>query len=154
MASASQNRENEIVNLLCVNGKGWNIDLFEEKNDILHTLCANCGSVCKDAVELGCDHEDIDIFLYCNGCLMELMNKNNGNCPINNHPKGIISKNRATRRLIAKCTVLCPYSIEYKQRNKNIIDTNNGNENDEKEGIIAIINNNILKGCNFKGQMS
>lgn len=48
-------------------------------------LCANCNSVCCDAVELGCDHQDNEIFPYCNECLSELIKNSDGLCPIKKH---------------------------------------------------------------------
>eukprot|EP01084_Bolivina_argentea_P029393 54570_1 len=154
--------EKQLIKLLQDDNRGWKTDLFENTNGILHALCARCGSVCKDAVELDCEHDDEVIFLHCADCLQELISKNNGNCPINNHINPIIARSRATRRLISKCIMLCPYSIQYQQRaiqykndiqNNQIIVTDNGF--DEKEGIQPHINNNSsIKGCNFKGTIN
>eukprot|EP01084_Bolivina_argentea_P284207 486998_1 len=150
MAELVVNQENELIKLFQINGKGWKLDLFENENQLTHVLCAHCSSICRDAVELGCDHDDVDIFLHCNDCLSELICNNNTNCPINNHLNPIIIPSRSTRRLISKSILLCPFSIQYKQKNNNyncdqqIIDTNNS---EQKEGL----NEQTIKGCKFKG---
>eukprot|EP01084_Bolivina_argentea_P284206 486997_1 len=155
MAESKDAVENDLIKLLQTDGKGWNYDLFENENEILHALCKHCGCVCMEAVELGCEHEDKDIYLYCNKCLKNIIRNNNRNCPINNHLNPIICRNRSIRRLISKCVILCPYSVKYKQKmifknrnieNDQIIDTNNNF--DEQEGINAP---KITLGCNFKG---
>eukprot|EP01084_Bolivina_argentea_P050203 92308_1 len=146
--SLLENEETKkLVKLLQIDGKGWKIDLFENENCVLHALCAKCGLVCRDAVELGCEHSNSQIFLHCNDCLNKLIVNNNGNCPINNHPNPITFKNRATRGLISESTILCPYSMKYKRKMNKIEETNNNFE--EKEGM----NEDIIKGCNFKGTM-
>eukprot|EP01084_Bolivina_argentea_P270719 460396_1 len=157
MAELTEIKENELCTLLQNDEKGWKVNLFEDQNNILHALCANCGGVCRDPVELACDHIDNDISLHCKQCMTDLIDINSGNCPINNHSNPIVVKNRAMKRLIVKSMVLCPYSIEYKQRilseinieNAEIIDTNGA---DEKEGMNPMILSEI-KGCNFKGQI-
>eukprot|EP01083_Nonionella_stella_P235259 827431_1 len=50
-----------ILSLLQVNGNGWNVSLFEDQNE----LCGNCKEVSRDAVELGCDHDD-DVIMMMN----------------------------------------------------------------------------------------
>ena len=103
------------------NNNGWKLSLFEDQTKISHALCAKCHSICCDAVELGCDeHEDDDeeVYLYCKNCLRDIINKNNQQCPINNHDDPIISSNRAIRRTILKSIVFCPYSVHYKKIEK------------------------------------
>eukprot|EP01084_Bolivina_argentea_P303108 523263_1 len=145
----------EIMSLLKTDDKGFNTTLFVNKNNAL--LCESCNLVCCDAVELGCDHDDDDdICSYCNVCLKALIKNNNQNCPINNHKSPIIFPLRSVRRQIWKASVICPYSKQYIQMNNNnnkeIIDTNC---NDEKEGIVPNQNNNnnIINGCDFKGNL-
>eukprot|EP01084_Bolivina_argentea_P179783 310641_1 len=148
---------NDLLSILKSNNKGWNISLFANEHEWTHNICNACGDVCCNAVELGCNHEDKDIYLYCSNCLTQTIKDNNNNCPINNHCEPIIIPNRSTRRQISKLIVYCPYSIKYKQHN--ILKQNNGViidtvGNDEKEGISHNYNiKNIIKmqGCNWKG---
>ena len=109
-----------LLNLLKVDKRGWNICLFEDNSKIRACLCNHCKSVCRDAVELGCDHEDKDIFTYCNSCLSDLIQNNNDKCPINNHENPIIFSLRSNRRQILTSIVICPYSVEFKQMSKEI----------------------------------
>eukprot|EP01084_Bolivina_argentea_P275636 470107_1 len=153
-ASNSQ-LNNEIISLLKVDNKGWNVALFTDK--ITNFLCENCDLVCCDAVELGCDHEDDDICSHCKECLNQLIKENNGKCPIDGHDNPEIFPVRSMRRQISKSIVICPYSKQYMQKvkykNNQIIDTA---DNDEKEGIIAPENNNQnnnIKGCQFEGTL-
>eukprot|EP01084_Bolivina_argentea_P278835 476538_1 len=148
--------DDEIISVLKVGNCGWNVLLFENEMRISVALCAVCNNVCVDAVELGCDHNEDDIYLYCNNCLKILINKSNGTCPINKHIDPIISSNRATRRQVSKATVICPYSTEFKHSvntqeqniaavndDKLIIDTLNKFENEEKEGNKQLEDENI-----------
>eukprot|EP01084_Bolivina_argentea_P255345 429457_1 len=128
----------EVQSLLKVDNKGWNIALFDESIKISSCLCAHFGSVCVDAVELGCDHdENDDIFLHCKSCLMDLIKDNGNKCMISGHNNPPLSVVRAARRQISKSMVVCPYSKQFKIRNsmqKNdnaqVVDT----LGDEKEG--------------------
>eukprot|EP01084_Bolivina_argentea_P224192 379170_1 len=146
----------ELLSLLKIDEKGWNIALFE--NNVKHCLCAHCGSVCCDAVELGCEHEEDDIFLYCKCCLSELIRDNDNKCMITSHINPPLIAARATRRQISKSTVMCLYSREYKLKNaikKNdvgqIIDT----PTDEKEGHQSVpIKENENNICQWKGTLS
>ena len=100
---------------------------------------------CCIAVELGCEHWEDDICLYCDYCLKDLIKDNNGNCAI------IIIPSRATRKKICKSIINCPYSLKYKQKQENNNNNNNGGQLidtvglDEKESIIPFVLNN--KGC-------
>ncbi len=88
-------------------GKGWNCALFINKDKMDEYKCKSCNNICKDCVELGCDHDDIDIELYCNYCLKTLINSNNQTCPINSkHINPPIQSNRAIRKQILKLKVL------------------------------------------------
>eukprot|EP01084_Bolivina_argentea_P285179 488983_1 len=124
--------KNEIVPLLKIGDRGWDIKLFEEETKMSTCICANCNGICCDAVELGCDHEDDDIFLYCNGCLNDLITTNDNKCPINKHNNPNIISNRSIRKQISKAIVTCPYSITYKTKgvqmdgNANVVDTMGG----------------------------
>eukprot|EP01084_Bolivina_argentea_P109524 195794_1 len=155
--------ENEIISILKINGKGWNIKLFEDETKATTCLCASCDGVCCDAVELDCDHEDEDIYLYCKPCLSDLIKQNNNKCPINSHDNPAITSSRASRRQISKSLVICPYSSKYKSKqnvlvndnNQQIVDTIGG---DEKEGIqyqnIEIYDNDHKNiGCEWKGTL-
>ena len=55
--------------MLCIDGTGWDVNLFENLNNIELFLCKSCGNVCRDAAELGCDHDDELIDIYCHKCL-------------------------------------------------------------------------------------
>ena len=174
MASAESDQKNDgedveivvsLLNLLKVDGKGWNIALFEDKMKITACICHHCKSVCRDAVELGCDHEDDEIFTYCEMCLSNLVEDSNGKCPIDGHENPIIFASRAMRRQISKSTVICPYSEEFKQinddnakdklsHNQSVIDTpgNNNDNNQNKEGYVEGMTGNI-NGCIWKGTL-
>eukprot|EP01084_Bolivina_argentea_P014337 26773_1 len=104
-------------------GNGWNCEIFINKDKMDEYKCQSCGNICKDCVELGCDHQDNDIELYCNNCLKILINLNNSTCPINSkHKNPIISSNRAIRKQILKLQVICPNSLKNDNIN-NIYDT-------------------------------
>eukprot|EP01084_Bolivina_argentea_P291551 501093_1 len=164
----SQDSSTEIVNkMLKVDGRGWNISLFEDAHQVSNCLCAHCGTVCCDTVELGCDHNENDIFLYCHICLSELIKKNDNKCMINGHYNPPLDAARAIRRQISKSIVACPYSTIFKTRNtfkKNnddaeVIDTLGGY--DEKEGhipaAVAQLGNDVVKleqKCEWKGILS
>eukprot|EP01084_Bolivina_argentea_P078656 142741_1 len=166
----SADSSTEIVNkMLKVDGRGWNISLFEDVNKISICLCAHCGAVCCDTVELGCDHNEDDIFLYCHICLSELIKNNDNKCMISGHNNPPLDAARSIRRQISKAIVICPYSIIFKTRNnlkKNqnnnaeVIDTLGGY--DEKEGVqipaaAAQPGNDVVKleqKCEWKGILS
>eukprot|EP01083_Nonionella_stella_P182060 653978_1 len=145
-----------LISLLKVNDNGWNVLLFQDQNVINASLCGNCKDVCRDAVELGCDHDDSDIVLFCNACLNNLISTNGNKCPINQHVDPIISPVRSSRRQILNSPIICPYSIQYKKRNKK---TNIQNEvvmdtigSDQKEGVIAPPAD--MNGCEWKGTLN
>eukprot|EP01084_Bolivina_argentea_P290225 498464_1 len=104
-----------ILSLIKVNDQGWNISLFED-NTISNELCNHCKSVCCDAVELGCDHIDENVYLYCSKCLYKLIENNDAKCPINSHSNPIVTHVRSVRRHILQSTVVCPYSFKYKHK--------------------------------------
>eukprot|EP01084_Bolivina_argentea_P174940 302991_1 len=161
----AQAAKKETVSLLKVNNKGWKVDLFKDQNAIIHDLCENCGSVCCDPVELGCDHKDDDIYLYCRQCLSQLIADNNGKCTVDGHSDPVIIASRATRKKISKAIVYCPYSIQYKTVIKEVIN-NNGNVidtlgADEKEGVqpqLPLQNENKISlhksACLWKGSLN
>ena len=129
----------ELASLLKVDGNGYELDLFKDRDQLRQNLCNRCHAVCCDPVELGCDHDDEQIFIYCSGWLSQLIDESGQKCPINGHPNPEVFASRSIRRQIAKATVLCPYSIEFKQRvrvqqaelgNAHVVDTLG---DDEKE---------------------
>eukprot|EP01084_Bolivina_argentea_P297860 513226_1 len=156
--------DKDVVSLLKIDDRGWNISLFEDKNRISASLCEYCKSVCCDAVELGCDHDDNEICSYCKECLIDLVKHNENKCPINQHDNPVISPVRSVRRQILKSLVICPYSIKYKQQQLKMNDKNNdGNVvdtigYDEKEGIAPQNNedknNKNIEGCNWTGTLN
>eukprot|EP01083_Nonionella_stella_P166339 555887_1 len=163
MAQSSQpagwSLSKHLIALLKVNDNGWNVSLFQNQNVVDTALCGNCKEVCRDAVELGCDHDDDDaIVLFCDSCLKDLISTNGNKCPINQHLDPILSPVRSARRQILKSAVLCPYSVEYKRRNKNV---NIDNEVvmdtigcDQKEGApVAAASDDIVDGCQWKGTL-
>ena len=117
--SKSGSGEEEILQLLQIDNKGWNISLFEDDITIRACLCSHCGNVCKDASELGCDHEDDEICLYCKLCLQQAIEDTDYKCIINGHPDPTISPARATRRQILKSMVICPFNPKFKIKNDN-----------------------------------
>eukprot|EP01083_Nonionella_stella_P313777 1127863_1 len=148
-----------LVSLLRVNENGWNVSLFQKQNIVDTALCGNCNEVCRGAVELGCDHDDKEIVLFCNSCLKDLISTNDNKCPINQHLDPIVSPVRSLRRQILQSSVICPYSVEYKRRNKNanidnqvVMDTIGG---DQKEGApVAAASDEIIDGCTeWKGTL-
>eukprot|EP01084_Bolivina_argentea_P217898 369881_1 len=147
----------EFTSFLKINNQGWNSKIFVNQNNILSFLCTNCQSICCDAVELGCDHNDSDIFLYCSTCLKLLINKNRNKCPINSHENPIITIPRSTRRQISNSIVICPNSTIFLQKhhhkndNLQVIDTSNNHN--EKEGCSINIDDNTSKGCDWKGTL-
>ena len=157
-----QQLQDELLSILRSDGKGWDIGLFEDKIKITTCLCHHCGSVCDKAVELGCDHEDNDIFIHCNNCLSDLIQDNDGKCPINKHENPIIAPSRAIRRQISKSTVICPYSTQYAQQQKlgknirnlpqQIMDTIECNDDEGKEEGMVVNNKKI--GCEWKGTLN
>eukprot|EP01083_Nonionella_stella_P016021 44796_1 len=102
-----------LISLLKVNDNGWNVSLFEDQNELNRSLCGNCKEVCRDAVELGCDHDDDAIVLFCDSCLKDLISTNGNKCPINQHFDPIVSTVRSARRQILKTAVFCTYSTQY-----------------------------------------
>ena len=150
MASEEHKAEDEettmLLNLLKFDNKGWNMALFQDKMKITTCICQHCKAICRDAVELGCDHKDDEIFTYCEICLSNIVEDKNGKCPINNHDNPIIFSSRSMRRQISKSIVICPYSAEFIQMNKHnmnekvpdnqqIMDTP-GHENQMNEGNV------------------
>ena len=132
---AAEHKEAELheLSLLKEDGKGWKMSLFED--DVSKLLCAHCGSVPCNAAELGCDHDDDDILMYCHQCLRDVIQQNGGKCPLDGHSEPVISPSRASRRQISRSSVFCPYSRAYKQRavridhgNGQIVDTVGGDE--------------------------
>eukprot|EP01084_Bolivina_argentea_P046596 85812_1 len=107
----SEETETQIVNkMLKIDVRGWNISIFDDINKVSNYLCAHCGAVCCDAVELGCDHdEDDEILLYCKTCLTELVTDNENKCMISGHYNPPLDAVRANRRQILKAIVICPY---------------------------------------------
>mmetsp|Transcript_38967 Transcript_38967/g.62215 ORF Transcript_38967/g.62215 Transcript_38967/m.62215 type:complete len:496 (+) Transcript_38967:102-1589(+) len=149
-----------IVQTLKREKKGWDLPLFECSQKVSNQRCEHCKSVCCDAVELGCDHDDNDVFLYCHQCLNEMIQNHNNQCPINGHKNPIISPNRVSRRQILKSTVFCPYSSTYmlrkkqmtnlEQMNDQIIDTIGADAIDQKEGQKPTEDENQ---CGWKGTL-
>ena len=93
--------EEAIGFMLKLNNKGWKPSLFTNGKTMKNSLCPICGGVCCAAVELGCDHNDNEIFSYCNDCLSSLIKtKHNGKCPLTNHTDPIIIPIRSLRRQI------------------------------------------------------
>eukprot|EP01083_Nonionella_stella_P277180 942296_1 len=104
MAQSSQpagwSLSKHLIALLKVNDNGWLLSLFEDQNELNRSLCGNCKEVCRDAVELGCDHKDNEIVLFCNACLKDLISTNGNKCPINQHLDPIVSPVRSLRSQI------------------------------------------------------
>eukprot|EP01084_Bolivina_argentea_P131836 232650_1 len=138
MALAAATDES-VAELFQVNGKGWDTRLLVNKDKISEYDCHSCGEICRDAVELGCDHKDDEITLYCNICLMDVIKQNENRCPINkSHINPPIQSNRAVRRNILKLIVYCPNSIQYKKQNQLFNNDNNNMIRDtlqENEGV-------------------
>eukprot|EP01083_Nonionella_stella_P032731 89571_1 len=163
MAQSSQaagwSLSKHLVSLLKVNDNGWNVSLFQNQNVVDTALCGNCKEVCRDAVELGCDHDDDDaIVLFCDSCLKDLISTNGNKCPINQHLDPIVSPVRSLRRQILESSVICPYSVEYKRRNKNANIDNQAVMDtiacDQKEGApVAAASDDIVDGCHWKGTL-
>lgn len=109
-ASKARSTKDKCTELLKVNGKGWNTAIFVDNN---LAICSECKHVCRDPVELGCDHADDDIFCYCKCCLMGIIDRGGGLCPINGHANPTVCSLRAQRRQIAKAMVVCPHALSH-----------------------------------------
>ena len=90
-----------------------------------------------------CDDDDNDILIYCKQCLCELIEDYDNKCPINNHTNPSIIPSQGIRRQISKSIVICPYSLQYKQFQRNtcndlqhIIDTAGYSNEEAKEGDV------------------
>eukprot|EP01084_Bolivina_argentea_P008437 15793_1 len=166
MAESSKKIESadkELLSLLQIDNKGWDINLFEETAKLSTCICEFCGSICREAVELGCEHEEDEICLYCDQCLKELIGNNNDKCILDNHDNPLIIAARSARRQIFRSMVLCPFSSEYKQRckakdNVHLIDTRGNCNDDEKEGnqVFAAAprnNHDGSTGCQWSGTL-
>eukprot|EP01084_Bolivina_argentea_P152670 266280_1 len=145
----SQGTQYRVISSLKVNNKGWNIQLFEDQIKLSAHICTKCKSVCCDPVELGCNHNDDDIYLYCDCCLRDLIEQNDSKCPINSHIDPVIIPSRASKRQILKATVFCPYSTAYKTAHNELINNNNNQiidtlGGDEKEGASSQLNQNEM----------
>eukprot|EP01083_Nonionella_stella_P040681 110309_1 len=138
------------TSLLQVDNYGLDSDLFEDQHQISFCLCVHCNSVCRNASELGCDHDYDQICLYCKDCLQLLIQDSDGKCPINAHLNPSIHSNRAIQRQIAQSLVICPYSSKYKmlKRTQNIDDDHR--ISDTIEGLIL---NEANSGCNWNGTL-
>eukprot|EP01083_Nonionella_stella_P212684 767804_1 len=152
----------ELLSLLKVDNKGWNVALFENEMKISAAMCAVCSSICVEPVELSCEHNYQDTYLYCNQCLHELIASNDGKCPIDNHKDPKIVPNRAMQRQISRATVICPYSTDFRvaQQTKKEPEPKQGiapqnKENDNKKEIIdtmgAMINDEESEGTPVPG---
>eukprot|EP01084_Bolivina_argentea_P255341 429448_1 len=168
MAQPNESSTQIVNKMLKIDGLGWNISLFEDVNKISNYLCAHCGFVCCDTVELGCDHDEDDeeIFLYCKFCLTELVKDNDNKCMISGHYNPPLDASRAIRRQILKAIVVCPYSTIFKTRNnlknnKNnnaqMIDTNGYDEKEGSQQFVAAVPGNDKKSeqiCEWQGALS
>ena len=128
-----------LLSLLKIDDNGWNIELFQDPIKMNACLCNHCGGVSCNPVELSCDHDDNDIYVYCHTCLSNMISDNDDKCPINKHDKPIIVSSRALRRHISRSMIVCPYSVHCKQAY---------NEEGKQEGIAS--NNS---GCKWKGTL-
>eukprot|EP01084_Bolivina_argentea_P014336 26771_1 len=142
---------------LQANEKGWDCKLFINIEKVDAFKCKKCQQICKNAVELGCDHDDNEIDLYCSICLKNIIKLNDNKCPINSkHINPQIQSNRSSRKQILNLKVMCPNSERYQIAiaNDNIDDNNVYDTlSDEKEG--GLKNYNINKqnndSCNWVG---
>eukprot|EP01083_Nonionella_stella_P037264 101584_1 len=137
--------DKHLISLLKVNDNGWNVSLFQDQKTINDSLCGNCKAVCRDAVTLGCDHEDGDIVLFCESCLNEVISNNANTCPINQHLDPIICPVGAVRCQILNSPVICPYSTQFQKRNTHAVMDTIGC--DQKEG-------DVVDGCEWKGTLN
>eukprot|EP01083_Nonionella_stella_P134138 408125_1 len=155
----------DILASLKTNNQGWSIGLFQDQHAVQSFVCFQCKCVCCDAVELGCDHDDDDIFLYCHSCLTQLVNQNDNKCPIDQHNDPTIIPNRTLRRQISKSMTYCPYSSAYKSDhpsshknddNNQIMDTLGG-DGDQKEGnpqVVPYSPPSSSHGCQWQGTLN
>eukprot|EP01083_Nonionella_stella_P250221 864425_1 len=154
----------DILASLKTNNRGWTIGLFQDQHTLPSFICFECKCVCCEAVELGCDHDDNDIFLYCKSCLTQLIKGNGNKCPIDNHDDPTIIPNRSLRRQISKSMTYCPYSRSsaYKSDhslspqnddNNQIMDTLGGD--DQKEGNPQVFSSKSSSSpCQWQGTLN
>eukprot|EP01083_Nonionella_stella_P178967 633903_1 len=155
----------DILASLKANNQGWSIGLFQDQHAVQSFVCFQCKCVCCDAVELGCDHDDDDIFLYCHSCLTQLVNQNDNKCPIDQHNDPTIIPNRTLRRQISKSMTYCPHSSAYKSEhapahknddNNQIMDTLGGDDQKEGNPQVPPHNQSSLhaRGCQWQGTLN
>ena len=89
--------ETLILQIVCNQGQGYKVELFQNQTKVNKFLCGICHNVCHEAVELQCvqcynfdhdgedDSDDIQDAFYCKQCLIEHLNTNNNTCPLNNN---------------------------------------------------------------------
>ena len=114
MAKASKQKcvDDEMLQMVKVDGRGWDSALFVNADKVSPYLCADCHQVCCGAVTLGCDHDEDKKLLYCNRCLAELIEQNSNMCIIDSHSDPYTLPHRTTRRRIGSLMIRCPFSRE------------------------------------------
>src|SRR5690349_21598347 len=82
--------------------EGYNIDLFETKNEkvMKKFLCSICFNVCNEPWEFHCDKNHFG--LACYYCLINKLNENNNKCFINNECKSNINNQNMQKSLFLK----------------------------------------------------
>ncbi len=95
------------LSLIQSNGKGWNSKLAVDRNKIPELMCKSCNHICRDAVELSCDHNEEEDILFCESCLTQILRQNNNICPIDgSHKDTKFQAVRTTRRYVLKLKVV------------------------------------------------
>ena len=153
----SDDIEPEILELVTQHNQGYNLSLFHNTNTSYK--CNHCNSICRDAVELDCDH-DVEPFtlLYCTQCLKILIKQNHGKCPINNQHSPKTTIGNSIRRQINYSKVICPFSTMYRERIKQSQKQNrqsNGNRKNitQNEQHDDMKYNNGNYKCKWKGTL-
>ncbi len=82
--------------------------------------CGICKKLPRKVVELSCDNhqDDMELPVYCEGCIQSYMAKNNNQCPCSHHPNATYHRNRALRKQISSLEVICPNSENHPSRQK------------------------------------
>ena len=101
----AQEVEKDIIDSLKVDGNGWSISLFDDQSKASMCVCDHCKSVCCDAVELACAHEEEHILLYCHKCLKQLIEDVDGNCPIDGHELPDTSNKKTNCKIIGYLSI-------------------------------------------------
>ncbi len=103
--------------------EGYPKELFVDSSVGEEYSCAVCGKVPRDPVEMTCDGHSRDDsssedektsqkeVMFCEHCLLHLLQSNGNKCPISHHPSPEFQKIIHLRKALGKKEVKCPHSL-------------------------------------------